>query len=99
MLFHPRPFSKPCCPKDSVSLALSPLGRLQYARHSCATLSSFDGLHTVEYEDSRFAYQIMGGLSVRASSLMEFRLGYRFRSSRGVPIEADDIEASLWFQF
>ena len=34
---------------------------------------------TVAYEDSRFAYQIMGGLSVRASRLVAFRLGYRFR--------------------
>ena len=34
-------------------------------------------------EYSRFAYQIMAGLSARISKLVEFRLGYRFRSSRG----------------
>ena len=54
---------------------------------------------TVGYQDSRFAYQIMGGLSIRAASLVEFRLGYRFRSSRGAPIDADHIEAGLRFQF
>ena len=36
---------------------------------------------TVTYEDSRFAYQIMGGLSVRVYKRVEFRFGYRFRSS------------------
>ena len=54
---------------------------------------------TVEYQDSRFAYQIMGGLSVRASSLVEFRFGYRFRSSRGEPIDANQIEAGIRFRF
>ena len=54
---------------------------------------------TVGYQDSRFAYQIMGGLSVRASSLVEFRFGYRFRSSRGEPIDADQIEAGIRFRF
>ncbi len=54
---------------------------------------------TVGYQDSRFAYQIMGGLSVRASSLVEFRLGYRFRSSRAGPIDADHIETGLRLQF
>ena len=54
---------------------------------------------TVAYEDARFAYQIMGGLSVRASRLVAFRLGYRFRSSRGAPIDADHLEAGLRFQF
>ena len=54
---------------------------------------------TATYQDSRFAYQIMGGLSVRASSLVEFRFGYRFRSSRGEPIDADQIEAGIRFRF
>ena len=36
---------------------------------------------TATYEDSRFAYQIMGGLSVRVYKRVEFRFGYRFRSS------------------
>ena len=54
---------------------------------------------TVGYQDSRFAYQIMGGLSVRASRRVAFRLGYRFRSSRGAPIDADHIEAGFRFQF
>ena len=40
---------------------------------------------TVAYEDSRFAYQIMGGLSTRVSPRVEFHFGYRFRSSRGGP--------------
>ena len=51
------------------------------------------------YEDSRFAYQIMGGLSVRVSKRVEFRFGYRFRSSRGGPIDADQIESGIWFRF
>ena len=38
--------------------------------------------HTTAYEDSQFAYQIMAGVSARASQHLEFRLGYRFRSSR-----------------
>ena len=54
---------------------------------------------TVAYEDSRFAYQIMVGLSVRASPLLEFHTGYRFRSSRGGPIDADQIEAGIRFRF
>ena len=40
---------------------------------------------TATYEDSRFAYQIMAGLSVEVSKLVEFRFGYRFRSSREEP--------------
>ena len=54
---------------------------------------------TVTYDDSRFAYQIMVGLSARASQLVEFRLGYRFRSSRGEPIDTDQIEAGLRLKF
>ena len=54
---------------------------------------------TVTYEDSRFAYQIMGGLSVRVYKRVEFRFGYRFRSSRGEPIDADQIEAGVRFRF
>ena len=50
---------------------------------------------TVAHEDSRFAYQIMVGLSAEASKLVEFRFGYRFRSSRGEPIDADQIEAGI----
>ena len=50
---------------------------------------------TGAYEDSRFAYQIMAGLSARISKLVEFRFGYRFRSSRGEPIDADQIEAGI----
>ena len=53
----------------------------------------------VTYEDSRFAYQIMGGLSVRVYKRVEFRFGYRFRSSRGEPIDADQIEAGVRFRF
>ena len=53
---------------------------------------------TVTYEDSRFAYQIMGGLSVRVYKRVEFRFGYRFRSSRGGPIDADQIEAGVRFR-
>ena len=63
-------------------------------------ISGTDSLKTtVAYDDSRFAYQIMVGLSARASQLMEFRLGYRFRSSRGEPIDADQIEAGVRFRF
>ena len=54
---------------------------------------------TVTYEDSRFAYQIMGGLSVRVYKRVEFRCGYRFRSSRGEPIDADQIEAGIRLRF
>ena len=54
---------------------------------------------TVAYEDSRFAYQIMVGLSVRVSKRVEFRFGYRFRSSRGGPIDADQIESGIRFRF
>ena len=50
---------------------------------------------TVAYEDSRFAYQVMAGLSAEVSKLVEFRFGYRFRSSRGEPIDADQIEAGI----
>ena len=53
---------------------------------------------TVAYEDSRFAYQLMAGLLVRASKRVEFRFGYRFRSSRGAPIDADHIEAGIRFR-
>ena len=54
---------------------------------------------TATYEDSRFAYQIMAGLSARISKLVEFRFGYRFRSSRGAPIDADQIEAGIRLRF
>ena len=54
---------------------------------------------TATYEDSRFAYQIMAGLSARISKLVELRFGYRFRSSRGEPIDADQIEAGIRFRF
>ena len=50
---------------------------------------------TGAHEDSRFAYQIMAGLSAEVSKLVEFRFGYRFRSSRGEPIDADQIEAGI----
>ena len=63
-------------------------------------ISSTDSLKaTVAYDDSRFAYQIMGGLSARVSKRMEFRFGYRFRSSRGEPIDADQIEVGVRFRF
>ena len=54
---------------------------------------------TATYEDSRFAYQIMGGLSARVSKRVEFRFGYRFRSSRGGSIDADQIESGIRFRF
>ena len=54
---------------------------------------------TVAYDDSRFAYQTMGGLSARVSKRVEFHFGYRFRSSRGEPIDADQIEVGLRFWF
>ena len=54
---------------------------------------------TVAREDSRFAYQIMAGLLVRGPKRVEFRFGYRFRSSRGEPIDADQIEAGIRFRF
>ena len=57
------------------------------------------GTTTFTYEDSRFAYQIMGGLLVRGPKRVEFRFGYRFRSSRGEPIDADQIEAGIRFRF
>ena len=41
----------------------------------------------------------MGGLSVRVYKRVEFRFGYRFRSSRGEPIDADQIEAGVRFRF
>ena len=50
---------------------------------------------TVTYDDTRFAYQIMAGLSARVSRRMEFRFGYRFRSSRGQPIDSDQIEGGV----
>ena len=50
-------------------------------------------------DDSRFAYQIMGGLSVRASPRLEFRVGYRFRSNRRAVLDADLIEAGIRFRF
>ena len=54
---------------------------------------------TFAYEDFRFAYQIMVGLSVRVSPLLEFHTGYRFRSSRGAEIYTDCIEAGIRFRF
>ena len=63
-------------------------------------ISSTDSLKTtVAYDDSRFAYQIMGGLSARVSKRVEFRFGYRFSSSRGEPIDADQIEVGVRFRF
>ncbi len=59
----------------------------------------FSNTNTVGYEDSRFAYQIMGGLSVRASRRFEFHLGYRFRSSRGAAIDEDHVETGIRFRF
>ena len=53
----------------------------------------------VTYDDSRFAYQVMGGLSARISTLLEFHAGYRFRSSRGAAFDADHIEAGIRFRF
>ena len=53
---------------------------------------------TVAYQDSRFGYQIMGGVSVRVSKRVEFHFGYRYRSSRGEPIDADQIEAGIRFR-
>ena len=41
----------------------------------------------------------MAGLSARISKLVEFRCGYRFRSSRGEPIDADQIEAGIRLRF
>ena len=58
-----------------------------------------EALNTTAYEDSRFAYQIMGGLSARVSKRVEFRFGYRFRSSRGGLIDADQIESGIRFRF
>ena len=58
-----------------------------------------ESLTVTTYEDSRFAYQIMAGLSARASRRVEFRFGYRFRSSRGEPIDADQIEVGVRFRF
>ena len=57
------------------------------------------GATTFTYEDSRFAYQIMGGLSAQISQHVEFHFGYRFRSSRGEPIDSDQIESGLRFRF
>ena len=54
---------------------------------------------TVAYKDSRFAYQIMGGLLVRVSKRVDFHLGYRFRSSRGAEFDADRIEAGIRLRF
>ena len=50
------------------------------------------------YEDSRFAYQIMVSLSARLAQRVEFRFGYRFRSSRG-GIDSNQIESGLRFRF
>ena len=41
----------------------------------------------------------MVGLSTRVSPRVEFHFGYRFRSSRGAPIDADQIEAGIRFRF
>ena len=57
------------------------------------------GATTFTDEDSRFAYQIMGGLSAQISQNVEFHFGYRFRSSRGSPIDSDQIESGLQFRF
>ena len=53
---------------------------------------------TAEHEDSRFSYQIMAGFLVRAAQRVDFQFGYRFRSSRGAPIDSDQIEAGIRFR-
>ena len=58
-----------------------------------------NGPLTYGLSDSRPAYQIMGGLSVRASPRLEFRVGYRFRSNRNAERNADLIEAGIRFRF
>ena len=55
--------------------------------------------NTETYDDSRFSYQIMLGLSARASERVEFRFGYRFRSSRGAVVDSDQIEGGVRFRF
>ena len=57
------------------------------------------GATTFTDEDYRFAYQIMGGLSAQISQNVELHFGYRFRSSRGGPIDSDQIESGLRFRF
>ena len=57
------------------------------------------GATTFTDEDSRFAYQIMGGLSAQISQNVELHFGYRFRSSRGGAIDSDQIESGLRFRF
>ena len=77
----------PVVPLDVPSIELPP------------TIDSSTESFRTPYEDSRFAYQIMAGLSAEVSKLVEFRFGYRFRSSRGEPIDADQIEAGVRFRF
>ena len=77
----------PVVPLDVPSIELPP------------TIDSSTESFRTPYEDSRFAYQIMAGLSAEVSKLVEFRFGYRFRSSRGEPIDADQIEAGIRFRF
>ena len=54
--------------------------------------------NTFTHKDSRFSYQVMAGFLVRAAQGVEFRFGYRFRSSRGAPIDSDQIEAGVRFR-
>ncbi len=65
----------------------------------CPVFGSGNGFFTAAYDDSHFAYQIMAGLSARVSQRVEFRVGYRFRSSRRSEIDADVIEGGIRFRF
>lgn len=54
---------------------------------------------SLRYEESRFAYQLMAGLSVRVRARVEVRAGYRFRSGRTGPFDADHVEGGVRFRF
>ncbi len=54
---------------------------------------------TVTIQERRFAYQLMTGLSFRVRQRVELRAGYRFRSGRSGPINADQVEGGVRFRF
>ena len=54
---------------------------------------------TLQREERRFAYQFMIGLSFRLRQRVELRFGYRYRSGRAGPINADQVEGGVRFRF
>ena len=53
----------------------------------------------IRSEQRRFGFQLMAGLSFRLRQRVELRLGYRYRSGRSGPVNADQVEGGVRFRF